>query len=282
MIAVQSGQLFKFLKKFYNTVPSFPASPNNSNFVYCSASLFVRQILLINNFSKPVVRIFDFWPNDAQEKTRHITGRDIMGLSVIGAGFGRTGTESMKMALEILGFGPCHHMKVALSIPEQEKIWRVAAHGTLPEWDQVYEGYGSGVDWPTAYYWRELSAHYPEAKILLTVRDAESWYASIAKTILQVINNLTDPDSIGLKMISEGVFENRLHDPGHTIGLYKKHNAAVRSAIPPERLLVYNLGDGWNPLCEFLDVPVPDQSYPKSNTGEEFHEFFDKRLATQD
>ncbi len=97
-----------------------------------------------------------------------------------------------------------------------------------------------------------------------------------------MINNLTDLDSIGLKMISEGVFENRLHDPGHTIGLYKKHNAAVRSAIPPERLLVYNLGDGWNPLCEFLDVPVPDQSYPKSNTGEEFHEFFDKRLATQD
>ncbi len=201
-----------------------------------------------------------------------------MGLSVIGAGFGRTGTESMKMALEILGFGPCHHMKVALAIPEQEKIWRAAAQGNPPDWDEAYEGYGSGVDWPTAYYWRELSAHYPDAKILLTIRDAESWYASIAKTILQVVNNLTDPNSIGLKMISEGVFENRLHDQDHTIALYEKHNEAVRAAFPPERLLVFNLGAGWEPLCEFLEVPVPDEPYPMSNTGEEFHEFFDKRL----
>lgn len=204
-----------------------------------------------------------------------------MGLSVIGAGFGRTGTESMKTALEILGFGPCHHMKVALSDPDQESLWRAAAQGARPDWDQAYEGYNSGVDWPTVYYWRELTTHYPDAKILLTLRSAESWYESISKTILQVINNLTDPQSIGLKMISEGVFDNRLHDRDYAIDIFEKHNAQVRETIPAERLLVFNIGDGWEPLCKFLEKPIPDTPYPKSNTGEEFHEFFDKRLAKQ-
>jgi hypothetical protein len=207
-----------------------------------------------------------------------------MGLSVIGAGFGRTGTESMKTALEMLGIGPCLHMKVILADPAQEAYWRTILEddqqGKSPDWDEAYQDWQSGVDWPTAYYWRELSDYYPDAKVLLTVRDAESWYESIAKTILKILEKLTDPDSIGLKMISEGVFHGRLDDREYAIDLYEKHNAAVREAIAPDRLLEYNLGDGWDPLCSFLGKPIPAEPYPQSNDGEEFHTFFDKRLES--
>lgn len=203
-----------------------------------------------------------------------------MALSVIGAGFGRTGTESMKTALEILGFGPCHHMKVILSNPEMEAYWRgVLATGDNPDWDEAYEGFGSGVDWPTACYWQELADHWPEAKILLTVRDSDSWYESINKSILPVINKLTDPDSIGLKMLSKGVFDDRLGDRDYAIALYEKNIADVKAAFSPERLLVFSLGAGWDPLCNFLDVPVPDEPFPRSNSGEEFNEFFADRIG---
>ena len=205
-----------------------------------------------------------------------------MGLSVIGAGFGRTGTESMKTALEMLGLGPCLHMKVILADPKQEAYWRTVlkdeGQGKSPNWDEAYKGWQSGVDFPTAYYWRELSEYYPDAKILLTIRDAESWYESTANTILKILEKLTDPDSIGLRMISEGVFHGRLADRDYAIDLYEKHNAAVRKAIPADRLLVYDLGDGWDPLCAFLGKPIPEEPYPSSNDGEEFHAFFERRM----
>ena len=99
-----------------------------------------------------------------------------MTLSVIGAGFGRTGTESMKRALEILGLGPCHHMKEVIADPEQTRLWRSIARGSEANWDEGFAGYNASVDWPSSYFWRELSAHYPDAQILLTVRSSESWY----------------------------------------------------------------------------------------------------------
>ncbi len=109
-----------------------------------------------------------------------------MSLSVIGAGFGRTGTASMKMALELLGFGPCHHMK-EVTTPQQNQYWLAAAMGQVMEWDRVFDGYGSCIDWPAAFFWRELSEYYPDAKILLTVRDSESWYQSMENTIFKVL-----------------------------------------------------------------------------------------------
>ena len=147
-----------------------------------------------------------------------------MGLSVIGAGFGRTGTESMKLALETLGLGPCHHMKDVLGNPRQIDLWRSAARGERPDWDEIFDGYIAAVDWPAAYFWRELSAYYPDAKILLTVRSPESWYASMANTILKVLETSTDPQSLGLKLIGEGVFGGRPHDPAHAMAA----RAAVR------------------------------------------------------
>lgn len=196
-----------------------------------------------------------------------------MGLSVIGAGFGRTGTESMKLALETLGLGPCHHMKEVLADPSQMALWRGLARGEVPDWDAAFAGYASAVDWPAAYFWRQLSATYPDAKILLTVRSAESWYESMSNTILKVLESSTDPDSLGLRMVGEGVFGGRLGDRAHAIAVYERNNAEVQAAFPRQRLLTHHLGDGWQPLCRFLDKPIPDVPFPRTNSTEEFKAF---------
>ena len=202
-----------------------------------------------------------------------------MALSVIGVGFMRTGTESLKMALEILGYGPCHHMKVVLSDPDQEALWRRVVAGETIPWETLYDGYNSAVDFPTAFYWRELTAHYPESPLILTVRSSESWYASMTKSVFPTLKKLTDPGSVGSAMISQGTFDGRGDDPDHAVAVYEKHNNDVQSAFSSDRLLVYELGSGWTPLCEFLGKPIPDEDYPHSNTAEEFDEFFDKRLS---
>ncbi len=193
-----------------------------------------------------------------------------MVLSVIGAGFGRTGTESMKLALEALGKGPCHHMKEVLVDSEQIALWRSAAQGDLPEWEEAFAGYNSAVDWPTAYFWRELSEYYPDAKVLLTVRSADSWYESMTNTIFKTLKASTDPASIGLKLIGEGVFGGRLDDRAHAIAVYEKNIADVQAAFTRERLLTYHLGEGWEPLCQFLGEPVPNIPFPRSNPREQF------------
>ena len=194
-----------------------------------------------------------------------------MTLAVIGAGFGRTGTLSMKAALEILGFGPCHHMMTVIADPEQKRVWRAAAaKGGRPDWNEAYAGFRSAVDWPTAYYWRELGEHFPDAKMLLTIRSPESWYASMTKTVANALGPGNDPASLGVKLIGEGTFGGRFNDRAHAIAVYEKHNAAVRDAVSPERLLVFEVGDGWEPLCRFLGVPVPDVPFPQTNSTEEF------------
>ena len=193
-----------------------------------------------------------------------------MVLSVIGAGFGRTGTESMKLALEALGKGPCHHMKEVLVNSERIALWRSAARGDLPEWEDAFAGYNSAVDWPTAYFWRELSEYYPDARVLLTVRSADSWYESMTNTIFKTLKASTDPASIGLKLIGEGVFGGRLDDRAHAIAVYEKNIADVQAAFTQERLLTYHLGEGWEPLCQFLGEPVPNIPFPRSNPREQF------------
>ncbi len=141
------------------------------------------------------------------------------------------------------------------------------------DWDAAFAGYRSAVDWPAAYFWRQLSATYPDAKILLTVRSAESWYESMSNTILKVLESSTDPDSLGLRMVGEGVFGGRLGDRAHAIAVYERNNAEVQATIPRQRLLTYHLGDGWQPLCRFLDKPIPDVAFPRTNSAEEFKAF---------
>jgi Sulfotransferase domain len=205
-----------------------------------------------------------------------------MALSVIGAGFGRTGTLSMKMALEQLGLGRCYHMVEVFDHPEHVALWRAAADGEPIDWDGLFAGYGAVVDWPACYFWRQLMEHFRDAKVLLTVRDPERWYQSAHDTIYQaMIRPLPVDDPLALaqremaaKIVLEDTFGGRFEDRAHAIAVYEHHNAEVRRIVPPERLLVYELGQGWEPLCRFVERPVPAEPFPKVNTSEEFRTAF--------
>ena len=199
-----------------------------------------------------------------------------MTLSVIGAGFGRTGTESMKLALEMLGLGPCHHMREVNENSLQRKIWRSISRGDEPDWDRAFAGYKSAVDWPSAFFWRELAAYYPDAKVLLTLRSSESWYASMEKTIFRVLRESTDSESVGVNLIAKRVFGGRIDDRAHAIATFERNTNEVQAAFGTDRLLTYNIGDGWEPLCRFLDRPVPDEPFPRTNSSREFVETFEK------
>ena len=203
-----------------------------------------------------------------------------MALSVIGAGFGRTGTLSLKLALEQLGFGPCYHMLEVFKDPQAPLRWEAAADGR-PDWEQIFHGYRATVDWPGATFWRELAYAYPEAKVILTVRDPEAWFVSTQATIFKQMDlDEASPFSRMPKKVVGELFEQRMHDRAKLLEVYARHNETVRRTIPPERLLVYEVSQGWAPLCAFLGVPVPDGSIPKVNTTEEFQRELAGRLAS--
>lgn len=195
-----------------------------------------------------------------------------MALKVIGTGFGRTGTDSMREALTILGFGPCHHMFEVNANPEQKARWRALVAGGAADWESLFEGYNSCMDWPSAHYWRQLVAAYPQAKVILTWRSAESWWTSVENTLIKVLANSTDEASLGVALIARQVFGGRATDRDHAIAVYEAHVVAVKAEVPPERLLVHGLGDGWAPLCAHLGVPVPDMPYPAKNATAAFND----------
>jgi hypothetical protein len=177
----------------------------------------------------------------------------------------------MREALNILGFGPCHHMYEVIEKPEQKQRWRGLAAGGPADWEHLFEGYGACVDWPSAHYWRDLVAAYPEARVILTWRSPESWWQSFARTILKSLTGPGDPASLGRALVAEQVFGGRMDDRAHAIAVYQANVAAVLAEVPPGRLLVHRLGDGWAPLCAHLGVPVPDVPYPHSNTSDVFN-----------
>ena len=137
------------------------------------------------------------------------------------------------------------------------------------------------MDWPSAYYWRELIAFYPQAKVVLTYRTAESWWKSFEQTILQGIQRSTEPESLGVALIRDKVFGGRADDRAHAMAMYEENVKAVRATVPPERLLVHSLGDGWEPLCAHLGVPVPAQPYPSRNTTSDFQNMILKQPPPQ-
>lgn len=198
-------------------------------------------------------------------------------LKVIGTGFGRTGTDSMREALNILGFGPCHHMYEVIANPEQKARWRAMVAGGPKDWESLFEGYGACVDWPSAHYWRALIDIYPEARVILTWRSSESWWHSFSNTILKGIASGDDPASVGKALIERQVFRGRMGDRDHALAIYRAHVEAVLAEVPPGRLLVHRLGDGWPALCAHLGVPVPEVPYPHGNTAQEFQ----ARLTTE-
>ena len=209
-------------------------------------------------------------------------------LEVIGAGFGRTGTLSLKTALERVGFGPCHHMVELIDSAEQTALWERVAHGETPDWDALYRGYRATVDWPGVRFWRRLTDHFPQAKVILTVRDPQRWYESAAQSIYLANSGPAPTDPVDLRrrqlvrdLVWNGDLEGRFEDRDHAIALFNEHNEAVRRAISPDRLLVFEVGQGWEPLCAFLGVPVPDEPFPRTNDRREFAERLRQRAAEQ-
>lgn len=202
-----------------------------------------------------------------------------MTLSIIGAGFGRTGTLSLKMALDQLGSGPCYHMTELFRHPEHADLWNSAADDpAVADWETIFDGYPAVVDWPGSYFWRTLADRYPQAKVLLTVRPAEKWYESVMNTIYHRMVGEPKPDipivraqmAMAKKIVLDHTFDGRIEDRAHAIAVYEKHNAEVQAAVDPERLLVYQAAEGWAPLCEFLGVDAPDEPFPRVNTTEDF------------
>jgi hypothetical protein len=196
-----------------------------------------------------------------------------MALEVVGTGFGRTGTDSMREALNILGFGPCHHMFEVTDNPLMKSRWRAFMDSGDSNWEELFEGYRSCVDWPSAHYWRELVPLYPRARVILTWRDPESWWTSYEATILRYFQTAQDRASVGVR-ISEKAFGGYAADRSRMIAAYESNVADVIASVPKDRLLVHNLGDGWEPLCAHLNVPVPDIPYPSRNTTADLQKHF--------
>lgn len=197
-----------------------------------------------------------------------------MALALIGAGLGRTGTLSLKAALERIGYGPCYHMIEVLTAPGRGRHWLEQTQSGSHDWDAIFHGYRATVDWPAAAFWRELVERYPDAKVLLSLRDADRWYDSVMNTIYPMMmqglperapQTLRDFREMVYTLIVERTFDGRLDDRAHATRVFEAHNQAVIDAIPASRLLVYRPGDGWEPLCRFLNVPVPEEDFPHLN-----------------
>lgn len=199
-------------------------------------------------------------------------------MHIIGAGIGRTGTYSLRLAVDQLGFGPCHHMEVVVhNMSTQVPLWSAAVEGRA-DWPALYEGCQSAVDWPTACFFRELRDVYPSAKFVLTTRNPENWADSFSTTIQKLVaeRNEAPPEMRNwLEMVARLIAKTGFPadaDRDHLIKAFVAHDEAVQQAIPADRLLVYEVKDGWGPLCEFLGVPVPDAPFPRTNNREEFWE----------
>ena len=231
-------------------------------------------------------------------------------MKVIGAGFGRTGTLSLKVALEELGFGPCYHMTELPGKPEHVAFWDEAAdkvaHGEPIDWEEVFTGYQATVDWPGCSFYEELMEAYPDAKVLLSIRDPQHWYVSAQSTmgsgvmgfllkdapassplrsLLTRLAGLLAPSmrrvpSMAHKVIAERSFGGRFGDRGHAVEAFGRHNEEVQERVPAEKLLVYEVREGWQPLCEFLKVGAPERPFPHLNDREEYPKMVRRHMAS--
>jgi len=200
-----------------------------------------------------------------------------MQLQVIGAGFGRTGTASLKLALEMLLHAPCYHMSEVLGNAGHVDLWLDAAAGNA-DWDAIFKNYAATVDFPASNYWRELADVYPEAKIVLSVRDAGKWFQSTQETIFsQTLQDLYADTKWGqmIKATIDDHVGGDINDRELVIAAFNAHVARVKRAFDPDRLFVFEAKDGWDPLCQFLQVPVPNEPYPHINSKEEFNAVLD-------
>ncbi|HVY87652.1 MAG TPA: sulfotransferase [Hyphomonadaceae bacterium] len=204
-----------------------------------------------------------------------------MGLQVIGAGFGRTGTMSLKIALEMLGYVKCHHMVEVLSSDSQAVMWRDIGEGKQTDWDKVFDGFAACVDFPACVVYKELADKYPDAKVILTIRSTESWWTSASQTIFAIgkampgwmkalLPRIRNIFAMHEALLDRRMFGGKMRDESAAKAVYERHNADVQKVIPANRLLVYEVKQGWDPLCAFLGKPVPDKPFPNVNDMEEF------------
>ncbi len=203
-----------------------------------------------------------------------------MTLQIIGAGFGRTGTLSLKGAIEQLGHGPCYHMMEVYPRPDHASAWLAAANGGALDTDLVFDGFPATVDWPGCSFWKQLFEATPGAKVLLSQRPPDVWYESFSKTIVASLDRPhrddADANAVQLRTMARavvwGTFDGEVHDRDHVLAVLAAHEADVVATVPPEQLLVFDVAEGWEPLCRFLEVPVPDEPFPRVNTTAEFRE----------
>ncbi len=196
-------------------------------------------------------------------------------MQIIGASFGRTGTTSMRIALNHLGFGPCYHMFEVFLHPSHIAQWQAAADGETVDWRKFLADYPSGIDYPLSAFYKEILEAFPEAKVILNLRDPESWWQSTRETIYGQIlipdwmNSLFFFHRHLKKMIEDAVwnrlFHGRFLDKDYAIQVFNDHVEEVKGSISSDKLLIFNVKEGWQPLCEFLDVPVPDRPFPHAN-----------------
>lgn len=199
-------------------------------------------------------------------------------LRVVGAGLGRTGTASLKRALERVLGAPCYHMEEVFQHLDHVPLWHAAIRGEEIDWARILGDYAAIVDWPGAACWRSIRAANPEAIVLLSTRaDAETWYRSARATILddvpeEVVQARPDLAEFGA-MVGDmfAAFDPNWKDRAAALAAYERHNAAVRQEVPTAWLVEWQPGDGWEPLCAALDVPVPDEPFPHANSTEEFN-----------
>jgi hypothetical protein len=225
-------------------------------------------------------------------------------MKVIGAGFGRTGTMSLKAALEQLGFGPCYHMVETTTTPEHAEAWLRVALGESIDWKHLFRDYNAAVDWPASAFYEQLMDVFPGAKIILTVRDPNRWYESALNTIYQPsvarrarpATEIPDEDAsleerqrrahgwMVDRLLWKGVFQDRFEDRDFAIGVFLRNIENVKRQVPAHRLLVYEVKEGWPPLCGFLGVDVPkDRPFPHLNDTASFqqHNPVERRLANR-
>ena len=194
-----------------------------------------------------------------------------MKLRVVGAGLGRTGTLSLRVAFEQLLGAPCYHMAEVFAHMEHIPVWTDAANGRMPDWNKFLEGYAAAVDWPSSAFWPELSRAFPQAIVLLSERPAEKWWESADATIFNRIERSAGtPWYTMIEDLFRSRFTTNIHDRDAAIAAYEKHNARVRAEVPADRLLIWSPGDGWEPICARLGLPVPATPFPHVNSREEW------------
>ena len=201
-----------------------------------------------------------------------------MTLRVVGAGLGRTGTHSLKLALEQLLDGPCYHMMETFGRPDDIPVWHAAINGADTDWTTFLTDYVATVDWPAAAFWRELSDTFPDAVVLLSTRSsADAWWKSANDTIFQISQREMPPEenvfraqmAMATDMFTK-TFTPNWNDEAEAKRAYDAHNAAVRASIDPARLVDWHPGDGWEPICAAFSVPVPDDPFPHVNSTADF------------